>query len=396
MKLSATPKSKPKTRYPRILVLCLTDPSGNPRPRRLVEFGRKEGFHISVAGFPRKSSLACDAYYEFKRPSLKFFHRLKRKLLRTVLLVFKSNHLETLLEEARWKLTNIGKKLEEENFSAIIVEDIHLLPFAFKIQNGARIVMDAREYYPREFESGLFWRLTERPHRIRVCREFLPRCDAILTVSPGLAVEYQKEFGITPHLLRSTPAYCDIKPDAPRDGKIRMVHHGIANKDRKLETMIELFRYLDDRFSLDFYLMGSSHYIKKLKEKAKPFPGIRFMNPVPLPDIIPTVNAYDVGLCFFYPATFNLRHCLPNKLFEFIQARLAVAIGPSPDMADIVRQYQCGFVSDNFDIKAMAEMLNGLGAEQIWQAKQASHKAAQDLCYEKEVEKIRPLLTGSP
>jgi len=40
-------------------------------------------------------------------------------------------------------------------------------------------------------------------------------------------------------------------------------------------------------------------------------------------------------------------HALSDKLFEFIQACLADAIGPSPEMARIIHEDSCGIVADD-------------------------------------------------
>jgi len=86
------------------------------------------------------------------------------------------------------------------------------------------------------------------------------------------------------------------------------------------------------------------------------------------------------------------QYALPNKLFEFIQARLAVIIGPSLDMADIVNEFNCGFVADDFNPKAMTRLLNDLTKAEIEVAKKQSNTAAKVLCYEEESKKIINLI----
>jgi len=83
------------------------------------------------------------------------------------------------------------------------------------------------------------------------------------------------------------------------------------------------------------------------------------------------------------PANFNYRHALPNKFFEFVQGRLAVAIGPSPEMARLVRQYDCGIIADDFSPRAMADRLHRLDHDRIDHYKRQSHIAARELCFEK-------------
>ena len=55
-------------------------------------------------------------------------------------------------------------------------------------------------------------------------------------------------------------------------------------------------------------------------------------------EIVDTIAEYDIGLFILSPINFNYYHALPNKLFEFIQARLAIAVSPSPEMARIVHR----------------------------------------------------------
>lgn len=118
------------------------------------------------------------------------------------------------------------------------------------------------------------------------------------------------------------------------------------------------------------------------------------MNPVSFSEICPMLNTYDIGLSIFEPTTFNLKHCLPNKLFEFIQARLMVAIGPSPDMAELVREYQCGIISESFNPQSMANLLNKLKPEEIMYFKNQSDKAAKVLCFEEESKKLKKIINS--
>ena len=94
-------------------------------------------------------------------------------------------------------------------------------------------------------------------------------------------------------------------------------------------------------------------------------------------------NGYDIGLYLLPPTNFNHRYALPNKFFEFIQGRLAVAIGPSPEMAAIVRHYGCGVVAPTFEPESLAAELNALDAAAIAGFKHASHRAAAELCAER-------------
>ena len=51
---------------------------------------------------------------------------------------------------------------------------------------------------------------------------------------------------------------------------------------------------------------------------------------------------------------------MPNKFFEFVQARLAIAIGPSPEMAAAVDRHDIGVVAADFEPRSLAERLSAM------------------------------------
>jgi|SRR5690606_37717206 len=104
------------------------------------------------------------------------------------------------------------------------------------------------------------------------------------------------------------------------------------------------------------------------------------------------LNAFDVGVFLLPPVNPNYEYALPNKLFEFIQARLAVAIGPSPDMAEVVDGHQCGIVSQSFSPEEFAALINGLTYERLNAYKRASHSAAAELHAEAQGDRLIELV----
>jgi hypothetical protein len=108
---------------------------------------------------------------------------------------------------------------------------------------------------------------------------------------------------------------------------------------------------------------------------------------------LPTyLNQFDIGVFLIEPVNFNYHYILPNKFFEFIQARLAIAIGPSPEMARIVRQYDLGVVSEDFSPKTFARSLSTLDAEKINDYKTKSHNVARLMSAEKNKEILLDLV----
>jgi len=193
-------------------------------------------------------------------------------------------------------------------------------------------------------------------------------------------------------IVRSVPDSIPLEVGDVSKEQIRMVHHGGAIRSRKIENMIKIAQQLGDRYSLDLYLTGEPGYLTELKEMLKTVRNVTIREPIAFDNIIPTLNRYDIGLYYLEPASFNLKYCLPNKLFEFIQARLMVSIGPSPDMADVVNHYGCGVVADEFSIESMVDSVSNQTRESIQQYKENSQKASTELCFEKEKEVLDSMI----
>ncbi|HEU5147277.1 MAG TPA: hypothetical protein VFT90_11210 [Chryseosolibacter sp.] len=275
-------------------------------------------------------------------------------------------------------------------FDLIIANDVDTLPLAFDLQGKAKIIFDAHEYAPRHFENNKIWKTFFQPFYVHLCKKYIPKTAAMLTVGRGLANEYAKTFGVDPIIITNATRFVDIDPSDVQSNRIRLVHHGIANPSRRLELMVEMMKQLDQRFTLDMILMTSDFasektkaYIRSFKAEAERDPRIKILPPVKSEDVVQTINHYDVGVFLIPPVNFNYANTLPNKLFDFIQARLGIAIGPTPEMAAIVETHRNGVVADNFDPKALAEKLNALKQEDVVRFKMNSASAARLLNAEK-------------
>jgi glycosyltransferase involved in cell wall biosynthesis len=303
-------------------------------------------------------------------------------------------------ESHYWRLppTVAGlRALEGIPADLVLANDIEALPLAVRLFGDRPVIFDSHEYAPRQFDNSLVWKVFLQGYRMYLCKAYIPRTAAMLTVCQGIADQYQADTGVKPIVLTNAAEYHDLQPQLKPEStdKIRMIHHGAASPPREIERMIRAMSYLDDRFQLDLLLVpGSKEYIARLEAMARPDKRIRCLPPVPMNELVSVSSAYDIGLFLVPPTTFNLRHTLPNKLFEFIQARLAVAIGPSTEMANIVRQYDCGVVASGFSPRELAAALSGLDHTRINHFKRQSHEAAGKLSAERNKELLLNLVAN--
>jgi hypothetical protein len=366
----------------KILVICFSNLSKDPRVYRHVKF-LKEKYEISTIGF-EKTGIENGTFYRVVIKRNFLFAAIRRFML-----IFK------MFEKAYWcqfkknKCDDLLKLLLDKKFDLIIANDINTLPLALKISNGAKILFDAHEYYPHQFKTMVF--KNHNCYNKYLCGMYFKKSNKVITVSDGIASEYHKNFGIMPIVIKNTADYINLKPTEVNEKHINLIHHGGAMPDREIEVMIKMMDYLDKRFYLNLILVAQNKkmkkYLKKLKFLAKG-KNVKFLDPFPMQEIVKSINKYDIGVYILRPTSLNKKFALPNKFFEFIQARLAIAIGPSLKMKELVEKYNLGIVSKDFDPKSMAKSLNFLTTEKIMYYKNQSSKIAYEMSSIKEMKKL--------
>ena len=82
----------------------------------------------------------------------------------------------------------------------------------------------------------------------------------------------------------------------------------------------------------------------------------------------------------------NYRFCLPNKLFDFIQAGVPIVASHLVEIEKIITKYHIGLFIPDHDPRSIAETirkgLDNVEQRAVWQ--QGLVQAAQDLCWENE------------
>lgn len=277
-------------------------------------------------------------------------------------------------------------RLSRQRWDVIIAHDVLTVPLARSLKPRIGVLVDLHEYAPRQGEDSLVWRTLIGPYYRWILRRHVSKCAAVTTVGQGIVDEYRNRFGIESTLVVNATPFRELEPTTVT-APIRLVHSGIPAPHRKLEVMIDAVKLTRANVTLDLYLMPSDdEYLAFLRERAGGDERIRFREPVPYAELIDTLHQYDVGLSLIAPTTFNLAWCLPNKFFDFIQARLGVITGPSPEMVAFIDEYGFGLVADDFTGEALARVLDTLTPEKVAELKDASHRHAHELSGERQSE----------
>jgi hypothetical protein len=268
----------------------------------------------------------------------------------------------------------------------VLANDIDAVGLALSLDPVGGVHADLHEYAPRQREDLLRWRLFVAPFVRWMCRTFLPRASSVSTVGQGIADEYRRRFGVDATVVKNAAPFAPGLHPTDVGGTVRMVHSGAALADRNIAALCDAVEQSTAAVTLDLYLTPNDPaYLAGLAARADRSSRITLHDPVPYDELIATLNGYDVGVHLLRPVNFNNRWALPNKIFDYVQARLGVIVGPSPEMERLVAGFGLGAVTKGFDAVDLVAVLDGLTPDDVAGWKLAADSSAQQLSSASEV-----------
>ncbi|MCU1417981.1 MAG: hypothetical protein JWP32_2155 [Schumannella sp.] len=362
----------------RALVASASTIESDPRVLRQAEWLRDAGWMVDTVGRGGTPAEINGRHFRIGRRSV---------LTRVIAYLLLPNRIKHRILET----STMDQHVYDRPYDLVVVNEIELAPWLVErsgdlLAEGGAAHLDLHEYAPSQ-RVGLAYRLIFRRYREWMTRAITsPTFSSRSTVGSGIARLYADNFGMPlPAIVRSTPHFVDQAPSPVGPGRIRLVHHGAASLSRGLALLIDALALVDDRFSLEFMLVGSAESVNSLRTHAAALGDrVTFRAPVDVHRVAATLNEYDAELIFFPPITENLRHALPNKFFESVQGRLALIIGPSPEMVELVGQYGNGVVAAGWTARDLADAISGLDNDSVARLKAGSDRAARELSAESE------------
>ncbi len=280
-----------------------------------------------------------------------------------------------------WVLENVPAG----DADVIIANDVDAAGVAVRLRPTRGFHSDLHEFAPEQNSEMLRFRLFVAPFLRWQLKKFVALASSTSTVCATIADRYRVEFGLDPSVVMNAPPFADLEP-GPVGTPIRLVHAGAALRNRRLELLIEAVSATATDVTLDLYLTANDPaYLEELRVRAASAPAVRLVDPVPFDTLVATLNSYDVGLHLLAPTNFNNAYALPNKFFEYVQARLGLIIGPSPEMSRVMGVRGFGAAAADFTSAALTAELDRLTPGRVQDWKAAAHAAADELSAEHQV-----------
>lgn len=364
----------------RALVLSYSPIARDPRVRRQIQWLRSRGFEVDVYGLGSAPNVGEGHYQEILTPSLPA--RLMHYIFSSV-----KKRESALITSKISSLVQSGNR--NEDYALVLLNDLDFLGadelFAMCEKQNAKIVLDLHEYF-YDVGGSLVWRLLHGRYYKWLLKKLETRKFAqLFTVSEAIARLYEKT-------LRARPVALENSPDSSRtaslmmkseelktNNKVRLIHHGTFGKGRGIVRLIRAMRFIDTRFELHLMLLMSpwsrflvSTLVSTLRLEQRVF----LIDPVPMSEILSKLSSYDVEVIFYHPPhSTNELYSLPNKFFESLAAGLAIVVGPSPSMAEIVQKHNVGVVARSWTRESLADAINAFTPNAINLAKASTESA---------------------
>lgn len=266
--------------------------------------------------------------------------------------------------------------------SIITANDLDTLPACYLAALLKRIplVYDSHEYFTGASE------LARRPLERRIWRLaeqlLLPLLPTRITVTESVRQAYQAD-GYDFALIRNLPLQQPAPHPAPSLAPHILLYQGMLNEGRGLHWLVEALPLLP---GWQAWVVGDGVLRPQLEAQAQALGvahRIRFWGMVPFEQLPGITSRASIGLSIEDPYSLNNRYSAPNKLYDYLQARLPVVVSPQPEHSALVQQQGVGAAMPDYSAAALAQAVQQV-ADNYTHYQAATHAAATTLCWQQQ------------
>jgi len=261
------------------------------------------------------------------------------------------------------------------------------------------LVYDSHEYFTGvpELEGRPFVQKTWKT----IERYVFPKLKDIITVNKSIADLYKTEYGKELTIVRNIPktrSVSGIKTRAelglPENKQLIILQGSGINIQRGAEEAVEAMIFIENACLL---IVGDGDVIPLLKLSVKKN-GLKekvlFIPKQSPENLIHYTAISDLGLTLDKDTNINYRFSLPNKLFDYIHARIPILASPLVEVKNIIDEFGIGSCIETHAPEHIAEkirfMLSDKESRDIW--KKNLKLAAEKLTWEEEQKKLISVL----
>jgi glycosyltransferase involved in cell wall biosynthesis len=275
----------------------------------------------------------------------------------------------------------------------VLSNDLDTLPACWLASSLRRktLVFDSHELFPevpellgRPFVKKI-WQMLEK--------SLIKRIDAGITVCSSIAEYYKEKYGITFEVVRNVSKLKKVdKLQLPKNNTEtkKIIYQGALNIGRGIELAISSMQYIDNTILVIAGTGDIDEELKALVNKLSLGEKVNFTGRLSYDELGEYTRDADIGISLEEDLGLNYRYALPNKLFDYIQARIPVIVSDLPEMKSVIDSYDIGEILYKRTPEDLAEIMNTMLKDLIPSGKYKVmlETAANELCWEKEELKV--------
>ena len=240
-------------------------------------------------------------------------------------------------------------------FDVVHCHDIFPAPVAAFIARvqGATLIYDAHELVDhRARPRTLFTKFWEGWHR-----RMLQRADYVIAPSHARAQFLDAGYGLR---RRALPVLNVVEPETGGVDRasarhalglgstdVLIVYQGYVSRERHVPALVAAFAHMPPEYRL--MVLGEGPAMPDVRREvaaAALEDRVTLTGYVPKAEVVARLRAADCGVVLYDGATLNNYYCAPNKLYDYLGARIPIVCNALPELERVVNRFGVGVVAD--------------------------------------------------
>jgi len=273
-----------------------------------------------------------------------------------------------------------------------------LIGYVCKLFWQSKLIYDSHELWSDSIQMHANRRSLFKIGR-KIEKILINHAEVVITVNQSIAEIINKENDVMSiAVVRNIPNEMNFVSQFTREGlgfpdcEFHIIYVGNIERGRGVDVVIKAMEMVDNDIGL--VLMGRNSLFKKDMEKlcrSINLDGrIKFIKPVYPSEVVGVCKLADAGIAPIQNLCKSYYYSLPNKIFEYIHAKIPVLCSDFPEMKNIVDNYSVGEVFNVDEPSSIIGVINNCfnDPDKIIRYKQNCLKASKILNWNNEEKQL--------
>lgn len=168
-----------------------------------------------------------------------------------------------------------------------------------------------------------------------------------------------------------------------------LIYQGVVHHGRGLAPLIRALVQMPD---VHLCVVGDGPFRSPLEDiatQARVADRVHWVGPVPYDELHAWTCSADAGCCLIEPVSMSYEYALPNKLFEYMMARIPSLVTDLPALHDHVMRYPVGMLVDRtLSVGAITEAVRRIRVPATYSGFVEQCHVVGELSYERQAERV--------